>query len=466
MKTIKIDKGCNIPIAGQPMQAISDGPQIMRFSVTASDFVGMKPTFHVAVGDTVRMGQVLFEDKKNPGAKFTAPCCGTVSAIVRGEKRAFREIVLERNPDGIALDFRDRVPRNLADAPTQEVMELLVDSGLWTALRARPFSRIPSPQMLPHSLFVTAIDTHPLAADPVLIIKERTEDFVQGLRVLSKICGEKLFLCIGLNDFWNLFRDALPVSDLPNLEMVAFTGPHPAGLPGTHLHFLDPVGNGKTNWHIGYQDVIAMGKLFTTGELDNSRVISLAGPKVKNPRLIRTRLGVCLKGLTHGELIEDGKPNRIVSGSVLGGRLAVSDAVDESEWLRGLGRYHNQVSVVEEMPAPKVLDWALPGFNKFSVSRLVASSFLPRTLKNIDTSEKGGHRAIFPVAEFDKIMPLDILPVFLCRALEIGDLEQSEALGALELDEEDLALCTFVDPGKNDFGANLRAMLTTIAKEG
>ncbi len=401
MKAIEITKGCDIPIAGQPTQKISDGPQTdspqRRFSITASDYVGMKPTFHVAVGDTVRLGQLLFEDKKNPGVKFTSPCCGTVSAIIRGEKRAFREIVIERNPEGKALDFREKVRLDLAQTPVQEIVELLVDTGLWTALRARPFSRIPSPQSSPHSLFVTAIDTHPLAPDPVIVIQERPDDFFHGLSVLSKICGEKLHLCVGSDDFWNSFWDTQPVGNLSKLEMVAFSGPHPAGLPGTHIHFLDPVGGGKTNWYIGYQDVITIGHLFKTGELDMTRVISLAGPKVKNPRLVRTRQGVCLQGLTRGELVEDGMPNRIVSGSVLGGRLAMSDAVDESEWLRGLGRYHNQVSVVEEMPAPKLLDWVWPGFNKFSVSRLVASSFLPRRRMNLDTSVKGGHRAIFPI---------------------------------------------------------------------
>ncbi len=460
MKTIKITKGCNIPISGQPEQTISDGPQINRFSLTASDYVGMKPTFHVNVGDQVRLGQLLFEDKKTPGVRFTSPCCGTVTAIIRGDKRAFREIILERADVENPLQFRDGINPDLVGLPGDTVKNRLVESGLWTALRTRPYSKVPSPKTLPHSLFVTAIDTQPLAPDPVVVVKDRPEEFVDGLRVLSSICGKNLFLCVAPDEFWN----SLPVKDVPKLETVAFTGPHPAGLAGTHIHFLDPVGGGKTNWTIGYQDVIAIGKLFKTGELDLTRVISLAGPKVKNPRLIRTRQGVCLRGLTHGELVENG-PNRVVSGSVLGGRLAMSDDVPEAEFLCGLGRYHNQVSVVEEMRGPKMFDWVLPGFNKFSLSRLVASSFLPRRLMNIDTSVKGGGRAIFPVQEFDRVMPLDILPIFLCKALEIGDIEQAEALGALELDEEDLALCTFVDPGKNDFGANLRTLLTIIAKE-
>ena len=463
MRTIKISKGCDIPISGQPEQAISNGLEINRFSLTASDYVGIKPTFHVSVGDKVKLGQLLFEDKKNPGVKFTSPCGGTVSAIIRGEKRAFREIAIDRDQNEEKLEFRDNINPDLVGLPVEQVKNRLVESGLWTALRTRPYSKIPSPtvlpQGLPHSLFVTAVDTHPLAADPKLVVKEREVEFIDGLRVLSSICGKKLFLCVNTDEYW----EKLPTSDVPKLEKVAFIGPHPAGLPGTHIHFLDPVGGGKAVWYIGYQDVIAIGKLFKTGELDLTRVISLAGPKVKTPRLIRTRQGACLNGLTHDELLDG--PNRVVSGSVLSGRLAVSDSVDQTEWLCGLGRYHNQVSVIEEMPAPKMLDWVWPGFNKFSVSRLVISSLLPHGPMNIDTSVKGGHRAIFPVAEFDKVMPLDILPIFLCRALEIGDIEQAEALGALELDEEDLALCTFVDPGKNDFGANLRAMLTTIAKE-
>ncbi|MGL4593813.1 MAG: Na(+)-translocating NADH-quinone reductase subunit A [Thermoguttaceae bacterium] len=479
MKTIKIKKGCNIPLAGEPEQRIYPGRNLARYSVTASDYVGLKPTFHVAVGDYVKMGQLLFEDKKNPGVLFTSPCCGTVKAIVRGEKRAFRELVLDRDENGSALSFRDNINPDLVGLPTESVKKRLIESGLWTALRTRPFSKIPNPATLPNSLFVTAIDTHPLAADPIVVISERQDEFVDGLRVLSSICGKKLYLCVsancsnandsdatksngsksGANEYW----EKLPTNDVPKLEKVAFAGPHPAGLPGTHIHFLDSVGGSKTNWYIGYQDVIAIGKLFKTGELDLTRVVSLAGPQVKQPRLIRTRIGACLQGLTHDELKVG--PNRVISGSVLAGRTATSDAIPETEWVRGLGRYHTQISVIEEMKGPQLFGWVEPGFSKFSLTGQIASSFLPRSALNLNTAEMGGHRAIFPVKELEAVMPLDILPIFLCRALEIGDIEQSEALGALELDEEDLALCTFADPGKNDFGANLRSMLNLIAKE-
>lgn len=455
MRVIEIHKGLRLPLAGPPVQKIEDGPDSLRyFSVTGPDYVGMKPTMLVEVGNAVKAGQALFEDKKNPGVLFTAPVSGKVHAIHRGDRRLLHSVVVEADGagnDSVAFDRFDADQLETLDA--EIVRKNLISSGFWTALRARPFDRIPALDSTPDALFVTAIDTNPLAACPMTVIAERKDDFLNGLKVLSRISGKKMYLCVGES------FDFDEAAKLPFLEAVRFIGPHPAGLPGTHIHFLRPVNGSKCAWHINYQDVIAIGKLFTTGRFSAERVISLAGPLVKNPRLIRTRLGACMKGLVEGQLVDKKEP-RVISGNALCGRQGCENG------LFGLGRYDNQITVIEELRKQTFWEWLYPGIKIYSAARVLFSSLMPPHRFAIDSGKHGGHRAIFPVQMFEKVMPLDIMPVYLFRALEVGDVEQAEALGALELAEEDVALCTFVDPGKNDFGALLRNMLTKIEKEG
>ncbi|MDR1493790.1 MAG: Na(+)-translocating NADH-quinone reductase subunit A [Planctomycetaceae bacterium] len=454
MKVIEINKGLRLPLAGAPVQNIENALNPIRhFAVTGPDYVGMKPTMLVEVGDRVKAGQPLFEDKKNPGVFFTAPTSGKVLEIYRGDRRAFRSVFLEADRDeNDAITFEHFDAKELTSLDESIVRKNLIASGYWTALRTRPYDKIPAIDSTPNSLFVTAIDTNPLAPRPMTIIAERKDDFLNGLKVLSRIAGKKIFLCVGES------FDFPEASELPFLETVRFLGPHPAGLPGTHIHFLDPVGGAKKVWHVNYQDVIAVGQLFTTGKFSAERVISLAGPLVKNPRLIRTRLGACLKELTDGELLENKEP-RIISGNVLCGRKI------EDAGLCVLGRYHNQVTVIEELQKRTFWEWLYPGVNLYSVTRTILSSFLPPRWFSFNTGMHGGRRAIFPTYQLEKVMPLDMMPVYLFRALEIRDIEQAESLGALELSEEDVALCTFVDPGKNDFGAILRNVLTKIEQE-
>jgi Na+-transporting NADH:ubiquinone oxidoreductase subunit A len=241
------------------------------------------------------------------------------------------------------------------------------------------------------------------------------------------------------------------------VEPVVFEGPHPAGLPGTHIHFLEPVHHEKSVWYINYQDVAAIGYFFTHGKIDTQRIISLAGPMVKRPRLLRTRLGASIPELTENELPEGAI--RLISGNVLRGRKV-------EEGLCHLGRYDLQITAIEEPREGELFGWISPGFKKHSLTRTVISAFEPLKKFSMNAAIYGGHRAIYPVDQFERVMPLEILPVFLFRALEVGDVEQAEALGCLELDEEDLALCTYADPGKNDYGVTLRNMLTTIEREG
>jgi len=441
---IKIKKGLDLPIAGSPQQKITDGNPVSRVALVGYDYVGMKPTMLVQVGDSVKKGQVLFTDKKTEGVQYTSPASGVVKEINRGKRRVFESIVIELQGNEEET-FTSYDAADLAGLTAEKVQEQLVNSGLWTALRTRPFSRVPAPGTSANSIFVSAADTNPLAADPAVVIADQKEAFNNGLAVLK-----------ALNT--NVYVTKAAGADIPatGAQVVEVDGVHPAGNVGTAIHFMDPVGPNKTVWHVGYQDVIAIGNLFTTGKIDSSRVVALAGPQVKEPRLVRTQVGASLEELTANQLSE--AENRMISGSVFGGRTAAGS-------LAYLGRYANQVSVLEEGRERQMLHYLRPGADKHSVKSIYLSKLLPKKLFNFTTSTNGSERAMVPIGAYEKVMPLDILPTQLLRALIVEDMDSAIALGALELDEEDLALCTYVCSGKYEYGPILRQNLERIEKE-
>jgi Na+-transporting NADH:ubiquinone oxidoreductase subunit A len=449
MGLIKIKKGLNLPITGEPEQVISKGNISRRVALLGDDYVGMRPTMTVQIGDQVKLGQLLFTDKKMAGVNYTSPGAGKVIEINRGEKRRFLSIVIELQGEE-ELTFQSYSETQLDSLDRKKIADHLIASGLGTALRARPFSKVAYPETIPHSIFVTAIETDPLAPAVDKIIELNKQDFLSGLKILAKLTEGKIFLCKSPGA-------QIPPADITSLSVEEFSGPHPAGLVGTHIHFLDPVGRNKTVWHINAQDVIAIGVLFTTGRLHTERIVSLAGPAVKNPRLIRTRIGVSLEDVVAEEL-KDGE-NRIVSGSVVSGHLGSGPRAY-------LGRYHQQISVLAEGRERKFFGWLNMGTKLYSVKKILLSGFLPGKKFDFNTSLHGGKRAIVPIGSYEKVMPLDIIPNYLLRALAVDDVEEAENLGCLELDEEDLALCSFVCPSKIDHGQNLRRTLTIIEKEG
>ncbi len=446
---IKIRRGLDLPISGAPEQVIKEGSQVRSVAVLGSDYHGMKPTMAVQVGDKVKKGQLLFSDKKTEGVLYTAPAAGTVAAINRGARRVLQSVVIDVEGDDQET-FAKYSADQLASLAEADARDNLVKSGLWTALRTRPYSKVPAVDSTPNSIFVTAMDTHPLAADPGLVIGENAQSFNDGVTVLSTLTAGKVFVCqaAGAN---------LPVKASGKVEVAEFGGVHPAGNAGTHVHFLDPVSATKTVWTVGYQDVIAIGKLFTRGELCFDRVISLAGPQVETPRLVKTLLGANLEELTAGQL--KAGENRIVSGSVFGGRHAYGPHAY-------LGRYHNQVTVLSEGNDRPFMHYLRAGFNLFSIMGIYISSLLGGKKYAFTTTTNGSERAMVPVGNYERVMPLDILPTHLLRALVVGDTDMAQKLGCLELDEEDLALCTFVCPGKYEYGPILRDNLARIEKEG
>ncbi|MDY0270396.1 Na(+)-translocating NADH-quinone reductase subunit A [Trichloromonas sp.] len=438
MRHIRLKQGFDLPLAGAPEQRICDGPAIRRVALLGPDHPGLRPSLAVAEGDRVRLGQPLFCDRRDERIRHTAPGAGRVTAIHRGDKRALLAVEIELGGEE-EEDFVAYPDAELDRLGHAQVVENLLASGLWTALRTRPFGKTPLPDQVPDALFVTAIDTQPLAADPRLIIAERPDDFRNGLRVLRHLTDGPLYLCLGPG----------PEPAVPHgIERVQFNGPHPAGLPGTHIHRLVPITSGRVVWHLGYQDLLAIGCLFTSGRLNPVRVIALTGPGITRPRLVRTRLGASCADLLRNENVA--ADQRVIAGSVLHGRPAEGP-------LAFLGRFHLQVCALPRSSGSR------PRLSLLNPLR----AWLPqKKTYNLDSQGHGTAQAIFPDGRYERVMPFDLMLPYLLRALACGDVEEARALGCLELEEEDLALCSFVCPGKNDFGPMLRAVLEEIEKEG
>ena len=446
----RIKQGLDLPILGSPEQHVETTKPVTKVALLGDDYVGMRPTMLVAEGDRVATGQPLFEDKKNPGVVFTSPASGQVTAVNRGAKRRFESVEINVEGDD-RIEFAGAKGSDPSSLGREGVTSQLVQSGLWTSLRTRPYGKVPSLGSQPSSIFVQAIDTNPLAADPVVAMGQKTAEFTLGLRALTELTDGKVFVCKSSSS-------EVSGAGMDGVQVESFEGPHPAGLVGTHIHFLDPVGPTKTVWYIGYQDVCAIGSLLQSGVLDTSRVISLAGPIVEKPRLLETQLGASVSELIDGEY--DASLNiRPISGSVLNGRKALGP-------FDYLGRYHNQISLIEEGNEREFLGWQKPGVDKYSVTPVFASAAFPNKKFAFTASTNGSERAMVPLGTFEKMMPLDILPTQLLRSLIYRDTDEAQLLGALELEEEDLALCTFVCPGKYEYGSLLRESLTTIEREG
>ena len=432
---IKIRKGLDLTLGGEPEQTVHPGPDIQHVALLGGDYIGLKPRLLVSEGDVVARGQPLFIDKRDPDVNYCSPGQGVISAINRGARRVLDSVVVRLEPSKVEdVRFKPYCSEQPDTIDRSQVVEMLQQSGLWTAFRTRPFSRVPLSDSSPNAIFVTATDTRPLSADPAVVVRTDPESFIAGLRLLPLLTKGVVYLCTGPD--WDI-----ETADLERLESTTFSGPHPAGLPGTHIHKLYPVGLERVAWQIDYQDVMAMGKLFADGMAPTTRVIALGGECLAKPRLVKTLSGASLDELLTDE-IRDCEGYRVVSGSVLDGRNAFVN-------LAYLGHYHNQVSVIPEGGDRRLFGWL--GKNHKS---------------HCSTSQNGRFSGMIPLPVFEKVMPLDILPAALFRALLVKDTDQAQALGCLELAEEDLALCAYVCPAKTDYGHALRTNLAHIEKEG
>ena len=436
---IKTSKGLNLPISGTPDPIISDTPNVTSVSLLANDFVGMKPTMMVKVGDIVKRGTKLFEDKKNPGIFFTSPAGGTVKDINRGDKRKFLSVEVEvsENEDAKYFEY---------EKTSEGLTKLLINTGLWNAFRTRPFNRTPKVGSLPDAVFVNACDTNPLSVDPYFIIDQDKDDFKNGLEALTELFSCPIH-CTYQNNNFDINVD--------KINYCQVSGPHPAGLSSTHISQLYPVSINKIAWTINYQDIISLGYLLKNKSLRTHKIIALGGPSVFKPSLISARISGNIDQLTAGKIDNN---SRVVSGSLIYGHA--SEGI-----MNYLGFYDSTISAIPDEANDIFLNWLMPGSNLHSKLNVFSSSLLKPNKFTFNVSLNGGDRAIVPVGSYDEILPMDILVPQLLKALVVGDIEQAVELGMLELAPEDLALASYICPSKYDYCSILANNLNNLYLE-
>lgn len=426
----------DLALDGAPEQRVSDSPAIRHVAVLGADYPALRPSLRVSVGQSVRRGDPLFADRVDSAITVTAPVGGVVIQVNRGSRRRLVSIVIRREGDE-AREFPKFSRSDIAQLDGQTVANQLLEAGLWAALRTRPFDRVPAPTERPEWLFITAAETEPLAPDPALAIAAATEAFADGVRLLSALSRRPLLLCHGPNT-----RNILPRSDA-NVRHVEFRGPHPAGLPGTHIHHLARVSPEAHAWHISYLDVIAIGKLFRAGVLDQTRVIALGGNGVPRPRLVSTFAGASIDELL-GEAT--GNPLQVYSGSALSGRAVTGVTAF-------LGRYHRQVTAFSA---------AVGTGHTGLVQGLMRRWFDHRPVPHQHRASRTG---LLPVEAFERAWPMAAPPVLLLRSLLARDIETAQTLDCLELGEDDVALSQYLCPAGKDYRGALREVLNALAEQ-
>lgn len=448
---IKIKQGLDIKLKGEAersVEIVSSG----LFAIQPADFIGVLPRLLVQEGYAVEVGTPLFQDKHDERFLFTSPVKGIVKEIRRGEKRLLQAVVVESSNE--TMEILPIETLHATSLQREAIIQKMLENGLWPMIRQRPYSVIANPDTMPKAFFVSGFDTHPLAPDLDFIVEHFPDSFQKGLEILSILSGKKVHLCVHAEK---------TVSEVllkaKNVTIHTFSGPHPSGNIGTQINKIDPINKGETVWYCSLQDVVNIGHYFRTGELDFSRIYAVAGSGLKNPHYIKTKIGAQISALTSGNL----KDNhcRLISGNVLTGKK-----VSENDFV---GFYHNMVSVIPEGDnRQEMFGWIWPGFKKFSVSRTFPSAFVPNVLRpdyELDTNTHGEERPYVVSGEFEKVFPFDIYPLQLIKACIVEDIDLMENLGIYEVDEEDFALCEFIDTSKTDIQQIIRKGLDLVRKE-
>ena len=436
---IKTKKGLDLPISGNPSMDVDSSTAINSVAVLGADYVGLKPTMMVDEGDTVYSGQKLLENKKNPGTFIITHSSGVVRSVNRGEKRRFLSLVIETDDSFEPIKF------NLNDYPNS--IAFLIDTGTLAYFRTRPYNRMPVPTELPSAIFINACDTNPLSIDPHELIKLDQDLFNKGLDFIKEIDESIKTFCTYQNNNFDQSVDGISYNK--------FEGPHPAGLVGTHIHFLHPVGQNKSVWSISWQEVISIGYLLQNNHLRSDKYVPIGGPNVRDPKILKIKYGSNLSETSAGKILED---SRVISGSVLNGHTGESV-------MNYLGAFDNQVSVLPDESNDILFNWAMPGAKLHSKLPAFISSWIKPKEFNFNVSMNGGNRAIVPISSYQEIMPLNILTTQLLKCLVTLDIELGEKLGVLELAPEDLALASYVCPSKYDYQSILNSNLEKMYEE-
>ncbi|MEO8569370.1 MAG: Na(+)-translocating NADH-quinone reductase subunit A [Ginsengibacter sp.] len=447
-KYVKIKKGLNIRLEGEASKIISDLPLPETFSLKPPNFIDVIPKLLVKQGDEVLAGTPLFYDKSNEAIKFCSPVSGEVVEIIRGEKRKLQEVRILADKKVNFVTFNKSNPNNLN---RENIIGLLLNSGVWPFIRQRPFGIIANPQEKPKSIFISAFDTNPLAPDNDFIMQHCGEDFQTGLDALQKLTDGKVHLNINANG-----KPATIFTGAKDVEINKISGPHPCGNVGVQIHHIDPVNKGEVVWCINPQDVLIVGRLFNQGKFDASKVVALTGSQVKDPKYYKTIVGSSVKNMISDGGLKEGE-NRIISGNVLTGKQISYEGY--------LDFYDSQVTVIPEGHEPEFMGWLAPGFNKLSMSRTFFSWLTPNKKYNLDSNMHGEERPFVVSGEYEKVFPMDIYPVQLLKSILIEDIEMMENLGIYEVVEEDFALCEFVCTSKIESQDIIRKGLNIIRRE-
>jgi Na+-transporting NADH:ubiquinone oxidoreductase subunit A len=446
-KVVKLRRGFDIRIKGAAEKILAEAAIPVKYGVKPVDFPGLIPKLDVKPGEKVKAGSPLFHDKNNPAILFTSPVSGTVLSVERGERRRVLEVT-------VAMEGDDRVNFGKADPlalSRDKIKEILLASGLWPAIRQRPYNVVASPSDVPKSIFISGFDSAPMAPDYNFIMRNTPFSFLQtGISAISRLTGGKVHLIVNGKD-----ESSSVFSGLKGVEITGFTGPHPAGNPGVHIHHLDPLNKGERVWVVNLQDIIATGRLFIEGVYYPERIIALAGSEVIKPRYYRMLSGASVASVATGNIKEGNV--RYISGNILTGTKISPEGF--------LGYYDSQVTVIPEGNHHEFLGWASPGFDKFSFYRVFLSTFSRAGKYRLDTNLHGGERAFVVTGQYEQVVPMDIYPMQLLKAIIARDIDGMENLGIYEVAEEDFALCEFICPSKIEIQSIIRDGIEFMMKE-
>lgn len=445
-KVIKTKTGLDIPLKGEADKVITPigSPD---YAIKPTDFNGIFPKLLLKAGAKVKAGTPIFYDKYNERVKFTSPVSGTIESINRGPKRVIEEIVIKPDGQNTYEEFKKAAPQELEK---EEIIDQLLNSGLWPSIRRRPFEVIARPDEKPKAIFISGFDTHPLAPDMSFIAHGKGEEFQTGLNAITGLTDSPVHLSLNAKE-----KNSGVLTNAKNVTTHHFEGPHPAGNVGVQINKIDPISKEDIVWHINVQDIISIGRLFMKGYYDATKIIALTGSEVKNGKYFKILGGASIQPMVKDNLLNDNV--RFISGNPLTG-----DKIYKNGYV---GYYHNQVTVLPEGNYYEFMGWAAPGLNKFSTSRTYFSWLRPRKKYRIDTNLKGGHRALVMSGKFEQVFPFDIFPMQLLKAIMIEDLELMETLGIYEVAPEDFALCEFVDTSKTEIQSIVREGLEMARKE-
>ncbi len=446
---IDLKKGLDIPISGAAAQKTAKVTVPGTVAVKPTDFRGLKPRLLVREGDKVLAGSPVLADKESPDILFTSPVSGTVTAIVRGEKRKLLEVRIKADATQEYLEF---AVGQVANLDADQVKSLLMKAGLWPALVQRPYGIIANPAVKPKAIFVSAFSTAPLAADMEYVLRDEFDDIQTAVNALSKLTDGGIHISLNADN-----ASGTPFHKLENATFHTFSGKHPAGNVGVQIHHISPIMKGDTVWTISPVMLAAIGKFLNTGKYDMSRLIAVTGPKAIGPAYVKGLPGMSMRDLK--EFYDNsGSDIRFISGDVLTGTNVGEDGF--------LGFFDNQVTLIKEGNEHELLGWAKPFRTKqFSTSHTYFSWLTPKKKYEMDTNLHGGPRAFVMSDVYSKVLPMHIYPVYLIKACLAEDIDKMEQFGIYEVLEEDLALCEYVCPSKIEIQSILSDGISLMMKE-